>query len=146
MNLAALIAIVTGVILAIGILGSLICFVLVLIQMFRRDQQTLGFVCIVTSLVAGFGTIVAFVFGWLKVSEWQIKKTMIVWTICQLLQMLGIALLIFMMFAYARAYIEEGIDKANQSPRRRVEVFAILRTSIVLFHPTTISPCSPLTN
>jgi hypothetical protein len=90
--------------------------------MFRRDQQTLALVCIATSLLAGLGTIVAFIFGWLKVSQWQIKKTMIVWTICQFLQMLAVVLVMFAMFEYTRLRLQEGLDKANQPSRRRIEI------------------------
>lgn len=65
-SLIGILAIVT---LAVSVIGSLVCFVVVLIQMFRRDQRTLVLVCIATSLLAGLGTIVAFIFGWLKAAE-----------------------------------------------------------------------------
>ncbi len=62
----------------IGI-GSLVCFVMVLIQMFQRGQTGLGIASIVLSL-CGIGPLIAFVYGWIKASEWGIQKLMLAWT------------------------------------------------------------------
>lgn len=128
-SLIGVLAIIT---LAVGVIGSLVCFILVLIQMFRRDQRTLGLVCIATSLLAGLGTIVAFIVGWLKATEWHVTRTMIVWTICQFLQMLGVVLMMFVLFDYAGDKLKEGLEKSRQAPRRRVEI----RHTPLVPHPT----------
>lgn len=47
---------------------------------------------------------------------------MIVWTICQFLQMLGVVLMIFVLFDYVGVKWKEGIEKSRQAPRRRVEM------------------------
>jgi hypothetical protein len=61
---------------------SLVCFVMVLIQMFNRGEQTMGIVCIVLAFCSGIGTLIAFVYGWIKASEWGLKKVMLAWTGC----------------------------------------------------------------
>jgi len=76
---------------AIGSLGTLVCFILVLVQMFQRKQAVLAIVCLVL-LCCGIGTIVAFIYGWIKNREWQITNIMYVWTACWILLVIGYAL------------------------------------------------------
>lgn len=61
-------------------LVSLGCFILVIIAMFQNNQQTLAIVCLVLLLCVGLGALIAFVFGWIRSSEWGITKIMAVWT------------------------------------------------------------------
>ena len=63
----------------VAALGSIVCFILVLIQMFKRDQIALGIISI-------FCGIVAFVYGWMKSGEWGIRNVMLAWTGCIVLQ------------------------------------------------------------
>ena len=77
---------------AIGGLGSLVCFILVLIQMFQRGQTTLGVVCIVLIFCFGIGGLIAFIYGWMKHREWGITNVMYAWTGCIALSILGNAL------------------------------------------------------
>ena len=74
-------------------LASLVFFVLVVIQMFKRDQSNLGIICIVLTFCTGIGPLIAFVYGWMKATEWDIKKIMTYWTICFVLQfvLIGVA-------------------------------------------------------
>jgi len=60
-------------------LGSLICFILVLIQMFQRGNVALGVVCIVL-IFCGIGGLIAFIYGWMNAKEWGIKNVMLAWT------------------------------------------------------------------
>ena len=62
-------------------IGSLICFILVLVQMFKREQTGLGIACIVLLLCA-IGGLIAFIYGWIKAKEWDIQNVMLAWTIC----------------------------------------------------------------
>jgi hypothetical protein len=75
-------------------LVSLACFVMVVVKMFQNSQTALGIVCIVLAL-CGIGILIAFVYGWIKSSEWNIKNLMLVWTGCIvaniLLAVVGIA-------------------------------------------------------
>ena len=62
-------------------LGYFICFILVLIQMFKRGQMGLGIACIVLAF-CGIGTLIAFIMGWINAAKWDIKNIMLVWTVC----------------------------------------------------------------
>jgi predicted permease len=73
-------------------LGSLVCFILVLVQMFQRGQSTLGIVCIVLIFCFGIGGLIAFVYGWMKHREWGITNIMYAWTGCWILGIIGAAL------------------------------------------------------
>jgi hypothetical protein len=61
-------------------LGSLACFVMVLIKMFQEGDQTLGIVCIVLAFCTGIGTLIAYIFGWINSSKYDIKNLMWIWT------------------------------------------------------------------
>jgi len=73
-----------------GVCGlvSLVCFVMVLLAMFKNDQAVLGIICIVAFFFCGFGMLVAFIFGWIKASQWDIQKIMLVWTVAGILGMI----------------------------------------------------------
>ena len=75
-----------------GGIGFLICFILVLIQMFQRGQATLGIVCAVLAL-CGIGFLIAFVYGWVKHREWGITNIMIAWTCCWIVSIIGGAII-----------------------------------------------------
>lgn len=64
--------IVSGLLLVCGI-GSLVCWIMVLVNIFR-DNIGLG----ILGLICG---LFAFIYGWVKVQEYGIKKVMIWWTI-----------------------------------------------------------------
>ena len=65
----------------IAALGSLVCWILVLVQMFKRQQIALGIIGIICSIVA-------FVYGWIKSKEWGIMNIMLAWTACIVLMIL----------------------------------------------------------
>jgi hypothetical protein len=65
----------------VAILVSIVCFVLVLIQMFQRGKAGLAIACIVLSLCCGLGGLIAFIYGWTKAREWNINNLMTVWTV-----------------------------------------------------------------
>jgi hypothetical protein len=61
-------------------LVSLGCFIMVVVQMFQHGQTGMGIACIVLIFCCGIGGIVAFVYGWMKANEWNIKNLMLAWT------------------------------------------------------------------
>jgi hypothetical protein len=69
-----------------GNVGSIVCFVLVLVQMFQHNQTTLGIFCIVCCPIGG---LTAFVFGWINNKEWDILRVMIIWTVCVIVSLIG---------------------------------------------------------
>ncbi|MEA1950685.1 MAG: hypothetical protein U9N87_04830 [Planctomycetota bacterium] len=62
-------------------IGSLVCFILVLVKMFQNDQTVMGIVCIVTFFCC-IGGLIAFVVGWMNSSTWRIEQIMMIWTGC----------------------------------------------------------------
>lgn len=61
-------------------IGSVVCFILVLVEMFHRGYVGLAVTCIVLSVCCGIGGLVGFITGWVKAWEWQIERLMIWWT------------------------------------------------------------------
>ena len=59
-------------------LGSLVCFILVLIHLFQSGETGLGIACIVLVFVCGIGVLIAFVKGWMD----DLGMVMWVWTGC----------------------------------------------------------------
>jgi hypothetical protein len=58
--------------------GSVVCYILVLVQMFQHHQTTAAIFCIVLLF---WGALIAFIYGWAKAGEWGIVKLMTIWTI-----------------------------------------------------------------
>ena len=58
-------------------LPSLVCLVMVIINMFQNGKSGLGIATIVLTLVCGIGSLIAFVWGWMNMGG----KVMIAWTI-----------------------------------------------------------------
>src|SRR5262245_14011529 len=68
---------------------SLICFILVLVQMFQRGQTGLGIVTLLLALCTGVGGLIAFVYGWIKATEWNLKNVMLAWTVSIVVAFVG---------------------------------------------------------
>ncbi len=67
----------------------LICYIVVLLAMFKAGQSGLAIVCILLSLCFGVGFLVAFVVGWQRSSEWNLKNVMIIYTVALLICFIG---------------------------------------------------------
>ena len=65
-------------------LGSLACFIMVIVKMFQNDKTGIAIACLVGIPACLIGPLVAFVYGWMKSTEWQIQTLMLVWTGCLL--------------------------------------------------------------
>jgi hypothetical protein len=63
-------------------IGSLICFIMVLVKMFQNGQTGLGVACIVLIFLCGIGGLIAFIMGWINVDRWRIRNVMLAWTGC----------------------------------------------------------------
>ena len=62
-------------------LGILVCYVMVVIQMFQHGKTGPGLASTLGLLVCGLGGLFAFIYGWMKAGEWRIKNIMIAWTV-----------------------------------------------------------------
>lgn len=81
----------------IGILAiiHLACLVMVIVKMFQKGETTIGVICAVLSVCSGVGVLIAFIYGWMKSSEWGLSRVMIVWTACfVLIALLAVATLV----------------------------------------------------
>jgi len=70
-----------GIVSSLAGLVGLVCFIMVVIQMFQHGSTGIGIVCAVLFLCCGMGYLIAFVFGWIKAREWNITNLMTIWTI-----------------------------------------------------------------
>jgi hypothetical protein len=61
---------------------SLICYVLVLIQMFQHGKTGLAIACIVLLFCCGIGALIVFIYGWMNAKQWNFSNIMTIWTIC----------------------------------------------------------------
>ena len=70
-------------------LAWLICFIIVLIRMFQHGHAILAIVCAVLFFVCGIGTLIAYIFGWMKSKEWNLSTIMLIWTVAGILLIVG---------------------------------------------------------
>ena len=63
-------------------IASLVCFVIVIVNLFQKGEQKLGIICLVLILACGIGFLVTFIVGWMKAAQLNIQKVMIAWTAC----------------------------------------------------------------
>ena len=71
---------------------NLVCFILVVVQMFQRGQNGLGILCIILGVCTGVGLLIAFVYGWVKAGEWNLKNVMMFWTVGWVVLIVGYAM------------------------------------------------------
>lgn len=68
--------------LAVGGIGSLVCWIMILIKMFQNEKPLLGILGIFCGLWA-------FIWGWMKSSTLGTKKLMMIWSACFVMSILG---------------------------------------------------------
>ena len=64
-------------------LASFVCFILVLVQMFKNAGAGLGIVGIITCGIA------AFIWGWIKAKQLNLSKIMLIWTAAIVVSIVG---------------------------------------------------------
>jgi len=67
-------------------LGSLVCWILVLIKMFKTDKTLVAVLGIICPLWA-------FIWGWMNSAKLGLKQIMLGWSVCIVLSIIGNALL-----------------------------------------------------
>ena len=65
----------------LAVIGSLVCFIIVLIKMFQSGNTGLGIVTIILAFCCYIGGLVAFIWGWMNASQHSLQKVMLVWTV-----------------------------------------------------------------
>lgn len=76
---------------ALGIV-QLVCLVMVIVKMFQKGETGIGIASAVLSVCTGIGVLIAFIYGWIKSSEWGLKKVMVIWTACFVLNIVLVVL------------------------------------------------------
>jgi hypothetical protein len=71
-----------GILAIVGSIGSLVCAILVLIQLFKKEGVGLGILGI-------FCGIYTYIWGWIKSKELGLKNIMLAWTGCIVLVIVG---------------------------------------------------------
>jgi hypothetical protein len=61
---------------------SLVCYILVIVQMLQHGQTGLAVACIIGLFICGIGGLVTFIVGWMRANEWGIRNIMLAWTGC----------------------------------------------------------------
>lgn len=69
---------------AILFLAAFLCFVIVVVKMFQKNEPAIGVVSIVSMCIAFIGFMVTLIYGWMRAREWNIKGLMTIYTICLL--------------------------------------------------------------
>jgi len=80
-------------------LGSLICFIIVLIKLFQNEGALKG----ILGLICGLYT---FIWGWINADKLGIKNIMLIWTLLILVQLV-------LNFAFGAAMIPYGAAPTN---------------------------------
>jgi hypothetical protein len=73
-------------------LVHIVCFIIVLVKMFKSGQTVLAIACILLVCCAGIGFLVAFVVGWMRVREWNIMPVMIAWSVVWVVSLISYGL------------------------------------------------------
>jgi hypothetical protein len=75
-------------------LGSVVCWVMVLIKMFPAEGPLKGILAIICGLYA-------FIWGWINAGRFNLRNIMLAWTACIVISMLTGGLSIFSAFSQA---------------------------------------------
>ncbi|QTN33166.1 hypothetical protein HZ994_12865 [Akkermansiaceae bacterium] len=68
--------------LAVAVIGAIVCWIMVLIKMFQNEKPLIGILGILCSLWA-------FIWGWMKTGTLGTKKIMMIWSACIVLAIVG---------------------------------------------------------
>jgi len=69
-------------------IASLVFFIIVLVKIFQAGKTGLGILCLVTIFVCGVGGLITFIVGWMNADEFGIRKVMVNWTLCVILNII----------------------------------------------------------
>ena len=89
----------------VGGIGSLICWIMVLIKMFPAEGILKGILAIICSLYA-------FIWGWINAGRFNLRNVMLAWTVCIVLAVIGGV----MNGAAAGAALQQGFSGSYLAP------------------------------
>lgn len=59
---------------------ALVCYILVLVKLFKHNETAMAWVCLATT-PCGIGAVMLLIYGWSMAKQWELRNTMIVWTV-----------------------------------------------------------------
>ena len=71
-----------SILLGVAGLGSLVCWIIVLISVFKSAGVLQGIIGIICALWA-------FIWGWMNVGPQNLRNVMLIWSVCILISLLG---------------------------------------------------------
>ena len=74
-------------------LGALLCFIALVVEMFKHDEGGWGVACLVL-FFCGCGQLIAFIYGWTKVGDWDIGLLMLAASLCVVGGMIQVAMMV----------------------------------------------------
>lgn len=89
----------------VGGIGSLICWIMVLIKMFPAEGALKGILAIICSLYA-------FIWGWINAGRFNLRNVMLAWTVCIVLAVIGGVI----SGATASATLQQGLSGSYLAP------------------------------
>lgn len=95
------VAIIGYILLAVGSIGSLICWIMTLIQMFKNEKPLIGILGVLCGLWA-------FIWGWMNATKLGLKKVMLIWTACFVVSIIGNVIATAGMMSHAKQLQEQG--------------------------------------
>jgi thioredoxin-related protein len=78
---------------------SFICLIISFVRMFQNRKIAIGLICIFLSIFSGIGPVIAFIYSWVKVSEFGTNKLMRFWTFCILINIILSIIFIWQCFS-----------------------------------------------
>ena len=75
---------------------SLVCLIIVIVKFFQSGDSGTGVLCLLTTIFCGIGALITFILGWIKAGELGLKKVMLIWSVCIVIN-IGLGLLIFLL-------------------------------------------------
>lgn len=66
---------------ALAGIGGLVCYILILIQIFQHGKTGMGIACLLLLFCCGGGYVLAFIYGWMKAREWNMNNLMTIWSV-----------------------------------------------------------------
>ena len=94
---------------ALGGIGTLACFIMVLIKMFQNEKPLLG----VLGILCGLWT---FVWGWMKSKQLGLKNVMLGWTASMVILFIGEGIMAAGIAANIQQGIKDGTIKVQTTP------------------------------
>src|SRR5438045_4111544 len=89
---------------SVGGIGMLVCFILLIVQLFQRGRTGLGILCIVLFFCCTIGHWIAYIVGWMNSRDWGNTNLMWIWTVFVILWIIGNALVPPDFAAFQRAF------------------------------------------